>query len=87
MYGFRIYDRPKWAPADIVEAFRRLPVANVSDCMSRHPKIEARLAGMSSSDRIITCTIVRGEILFGIERLPQGKRRSDLAAKASATMS
>lgn len=30
------------------------------------------------SDRIITCAIARGEILFGIARLPEGKRRSEL---------
>lgn len=29
-------------------------------------------------DQIVTCTIVRGEILFGIARLPQGKRRTEL---------
>ena len=29
------------------------------------------------------CSVVRGEIRYGIERLPQGKRRQELAAKAA----
>jgi predicted nucleic acid-binding protein len=33
---------------------------------------------MDPADRVVTCTIVRGEILFGIARLPQGKRRAEL---------
>lgn len=36
------------------------------------------MAGLDPSDRLVTCTIVRGEILFGIARLPEGKRRSEL---------
>jgi predicted nucleic acid-binding protein len=36
------------------------------------------MAGLNETDRIITCTIVRGEILFGISRLPEGKRRAEL---------
>jgi predicted nucleic acid-binding protein len=30
------------------------------------------------ADWIVTCTIVRGEILFGISRLPNGRRRTEL---------
>jgi predicted nucleic acid-binding protein len=30
----------------------------------------------------VTCTIVRGEVLFGIFRLPEGKRRTQLEAAA-----
>lgn len=33
-----------------------------------------------------TCTIVRGEILFGIERLPHGKRRKELQVKTRRTL-
>jgi tRNA(fMet)-specific endonuclease VapC len=31
---------------------------------------------------VVTCTIVRGEILFGIGRLPSGKRRTELERTA-----
>ena len=36
------------------------------------------MAGLDPGDRVVTCTIVRGEILFGIERLPAGRRRTEL---------
>lgn len=35
MIGFRIFNRAETVSADLVEAFRSLPVANVSDVMSR----------------------------------------------------
>jgi predicted nucleic acid-binding protein len=44
--------------------------------------VRTRIAGLSSQDRLAICTIVRGEIQYGIERLPHGKRREDLGAKA-----
>jgi len=36
------------------------------------------MAGLDQGDRVVTCTIVRGEILFGIARLPPGRRRTEL---------
>ena len=30
---------------------------------------------MDPSDRVVICPIIRGEVLFGIARLPAGKRR------------
>ncbi len=36
------------------------------------------MAGLDPGDRVVTCSIVRGEILFGIARLPSGKRRPEL---------
>lgn len=44
--------------------------------------MDAHLATISSTDRVIICSIVRGEILYGLERLPQGRRRLDLETKA-----
>ena len=35
MIGFRILPRTRKAPADIVARFKALPVANISDSMSR----------------------------------------------------
>lgn len=54
-----------------------------SDLMREHPKVDARLASLSSADRVAICTVVRGEIRYGIERLPRGKRRQALEAKAN----
>jgi predicted nucleic acid-binding protein len=36
------------------------------------------MAGLDHGDRVVTCTIVRGEVLFGIARLPEGRRRAEL---------
>jgi predicted nucleic acid-binding protein len=54
----------------------------VSDLMTEHPRLRSRMAAMAMSDRAVICPVVRGEILHGIERLPAGKRRSDLGNKA-----
>ena len=52
----------------------------VSDLVAEDPKTKARLAG-TAPDRVFTSVIVRGEILFGIARMPPSKRRQDLEAK------
>ena len=41
-------------------------------------RIENWIAGLEEDDRVITCTIVRGEILFGIGKLPEDRRRTEL---------
>ena len=51
----------------------------ISDLMRAAPRIESWMAGLDQSDRVVTCTIIRGEILFGIARLPEGRRRTELA--------
>jgi hypothetical protein len=33
---------------------------------------------LDPADRVVTCAIVRGEVLFGISKLPAGKRRTEL---------
>jgi predicted nucleic acid-binding protein len=53
-----------------------------SDLMREHPKLDARLATVALTDQVLICTMVRGEIQYGIERLPAGKRRHDLETKA-----
>ena len=50
----------------------------ISELMRADPRIESWLSGLNPADRIVTCTIVRGEILFGISRLPEGRRRTEL---------
>jgi tRNA(fMet)-specific endonuclease VapC len=54
-----------------------------SDLMREHPRVVQHVADTPVSDRVLICSIVRGEILFGIERLPLGNRRQRLAQKAS----
>jgi predicted nucleic acid-binding protein len=50
----------------------------ISDLMRAVPRIEKWIAGLGQADRVVTCTIARGEILFGIARLAPGKRRTEL---------
>jgi len=40
------------------------------------------MGALGEEDRLVTCTVVRGEILFGISRLPDGKRRAELERAA-----
>ena len=53
-----------------------------SDLMRAYPPIESQVVALSDQDRIMICPVVRGEILYGIVRLPEGKRRADLMSKA-----
>jgi predicted nucleic acid-binding protein len=53
-----------------------------SDLMREHPKLDARLAKLPPTDRVVVCTVVRGEIQYGLARLPAGKRRRELTSKA-----
>jgi tRNA(fMet)-specific endonuclease VapC len=56
----------------------------VSDYMDRHPRLRARLAAMGAADEVRVSTIVRGEILFGIEQMPTGQRKANLEARATS---
>jgi predicted nucleic acid-binding protein len=46
-------------------------------------EVKGRLDSLIESDYPFTCPIVKGEILFGIVRLPDGKRRQYLQQKAN----
>lgn len=55
----------------------------VRDLMDAHRRISDRVAQATPPDVIAVCSIVRGEVLFGIERLAPGKRQQRLAATAA----
>jgi tRNA(fMet)-specific endonuclease VapC len=57
-----------------------LDTNTVSAAMADHPKVKARLA---LQPNVVTCVIVRGEVRYGLERLPAGKRRTNLEQKAT----
>ena len=59
----------------------------VSDFMDRNPMVDQHLAAVAPGDRVVTSVIVRGEILYGLERLPRGTRRDALSSKAIAALS
>lgn len=58
----------------------------ISGLMRKRPEIRAHLSSLGPSHGIITCPIVRGEILFGIEKLPNGRRRQELAERATSVL-
>ena len=60
-----------------------LETSTCSFLMARVPNVTARFDSLSDrNDYLFTCTIVRGEILFGIQRLPIGRRRQVLENQA-----
>lgn len=59
-----------------------LDTTTFSFLMREDPAVRGRLERLSTADRVLICAIVRGEILYGIERLPHGKRRLALESKA-----
>ena len=64
-----------------------LDTTAVSDLMREHSRVMQHMAETAVLDRVVTCSIVRGEVLFGIERLPQGKRQARLADRAMQLLS
>lgn len=60
-----------------------LDTTTFSFLMQENPRVRAQLTKLSPDDRLIICAIVRGEVRYGLERLPRGRRRRDLEAKAN----
>jgi len=56
----------------------------ISDLMMDQPKMKAKVA--SQPGRLITSVVACGEIRYGLERLPPGKRRDDLKTKADLVL-
>jgi len=80
---------PRLPPQGCQCAIRALPTRGLrvtyllgtnalSDLMRAAQAIENWMAGLDRGDRVVTCTIARGEILFGIARLPAGRQRTEL---------
>jgi predicted nucleic acid-binding protein len=63
---------------------RLLDTNAFSDLMREHPQVVARLAAVLPLDIVMICPIVRGEILHGIGRMQESKRKRALAARAEA---
>ena len=61
-----------------------LDTSTCSLLMAHVPHVTNHLNNLSDfSDYVFTCTIVRGEILFGIQKLPIGHRRQVLEDQAN----
>ena len=60
-----------------------LDTSTCSLLMQDNPRVKGRFDSLTESDYPFTCPIVKGEIMFGIVRLPDGKRRQDLEQRAN----
>jgi tRNA(fMet)-specific endonuclease VapC len=58
----------------------------MSDLIREHPKVTAHLLELNLDDRVFLCSVVRGEIRYGIEKLSPGQRRTDIENKATRLM-
>jgi tRNA(fMet)-specific endonuclease VapC len=45
--------------------------------MERRAEVVTHMGSVGPADRVAVCTIVRGEILYGLERMPPGHRRRE----------
>ena len=64
-----------------------LDTSTISSLMEDSPKVKDRLGSLAETDYLLTSPIVKGEILFGIFRLPSGTRRQILEQKANQVFS
>ena len=60
-----------------------LDTSTCSLLMQGNSRVKGRLDSLTESDYHFISPIVKGEILFGIARLPSGKRRQDLEQRAN----
>ena len=60
-----------------------LDTTTFSFLMERRPEVVAHLESLEPEDRVGICTIVRGEILYGLERMPPGRRRRESGRAAA----
>lgn len=58
----------------------------ITDLVREDPVATSRLMSLKGGDSLATCVIVSGEILFGLRRLPVGKRRNNLERKARSIL-
>ena len=51
-----------------------LDTSAISALMRADSRMASWLSSIGADDRVVMCTISRGEILFGLERLAPGRR-------------
>jgi len=60
-----------------------LDTSIVSDLLHGHRKVVSRTTVLAPAGRVFLCSIVRGEILYGLAKLTQGRKRRELTEKAA----
>ena len=64
-----------------------LDTSIVSAFMRRTPELHRHTAAIDTSDEVVISVVTRGEIRFGLSRLPEGARRRRLASEAETLLS
>lgn len=60
-----------------------LDTSAFSALMRRESRSQMRMNALLPNDQLAICTITRGEILYGLERLDEGRRRQELQTEAN----
>ena len=55
-----------------------------SDLMRDHRKVTSRFTILSPAGRVLINPIVRGEILYGLRAMPEGRKRDHLVSRAQS---
>jgi tRNA(fMet)-specific endonuclease VapC len=50
----------------------------LSDLVQKHPSVVRSLSSTTSADQVLMSVTVRGEALYGIEKLPAGRKRQSI---------
>lgn len=53
-----------------------------SDLMRENRTVEQHVTTLAPTGQIFICPIVRGEVRYGLEKMPKGRRRRDFDEKA-----
>lgn len=61
-----------------------LDTSAFSDLMREHRKVESRVSVLAPTGRVFICSIVRGEVCYGLESMPRGRNQPEFEAKAMA---
>jgi predicted nucleic acid-binding protein len=51
------------------------------------PLAKARLSSLEAHHRVVICTVVRGEVLYGLELMAHGRKKLDLERKINELLS
>jgi tRNA(fMet)-specific endonuclease VapC len=55
----------------------------ISYLVQENETVGEHLDQLGSADRVVICTIVRGEVLYGVQRMSAGKRKDEITEKLS----
>ena len=61
-----------------------LDTSTFSHLPRAHATVRARIEALAAEDRLVTCAVVRGEILYGLARLRPGRHLVELTAKTAS---